>query len=197
MDRKIWVSMLLVLVLLGGAMVSIAAFVGKNSGVELSIDTERSTGKTGQEDFETLVRNLHSSRVLGGAGDQGGFYDISAMPTLINMFANISRVNISISSTAINGTLVYIEKSVMFIESGQKMIKVAVYPELFNGERVLSLQELIFLKEINKGDSLSIKAINITISSKDGLVVNIYLASEIRDLTTGKTFTTISPINMG
>ncbi|GAY26284.1 hypothetical protein ATG_14870 [Desulfurococcaceae archaeon AG1] len=193
MDKKVF--MLLALVLLGAIMISVAAIAGKTG--DTSSSTAQPMASQASKDLVSSYQHQYIERILSTREGQDGFSSLASQLAMLQALRNYSSINVSISRTTINGTLVFIENSIALVKSDQKLLKIIIPARLFDGERVSTLQDLIFLGEIRKGDSLSIKAINISISSKEsGLIGSIYLALEINDLTTGKSFTTLLPINL-
>jgi hypothetical protein len=192
-DKKVF--MLLALVLLGAIMISVAAIAGKTG--DTSSSTAQPMASQASKDLVSSYQHQYIERILSTREGQDGFSSLASQLAMLQALRNYSSINVSISRTTINGTLVFIENSIALVKSDQKLLKIIIPARLFDGERVSTLQDLIFLGEIRKGDSLSIKAINISISSKEsGLIGSIYLALEINDLTTGKSFTTLLPINL-
>ncbi|HWQ16918.1 MAG TPA: hypothetical protein VNL13_03690 [Sulfolobales archaeon] len=192
MDKKIFI--LLALVLLGAVMISVAAIAGKTGDTGSS--NTPSTVSHVSRDLVSNYQDQYIERILSAREGRDSFNSLASQLAMLQALRNYSSINVSISRTTINGTLVFIENSIALVKSDQKLLKIIIPARLFDGERVSSLQDLIFSGEIRKGDSLSIKAINISISSREsGLIASIYLALEINDLTTGKSFITLAPIN--
>ncbi len=206
MDRKI--VFLFIAVLLGIAMISIAAFAGRSGDTGSRGDMVMGSAPPstlgnqwvrGGPSADELWRNMQSS---------GGMYSYSdsmlAMQHLWRMMSsylanNSHRLsfNVSVSKAVINGTLSYLVNNIALVKVDQELYRIFVPAKLYDGEKSLSIQEFVFLGEIRKDDQLSIKAINISIiSTKGDLVTSIYVATEIRDLSTGKTFTAILPLNI-
>lgn len=192
MDKKVFI--LLALVLLGAVMISVAAIAGKTG--DTGSNNTPSTVSHVSRDLVSNYQDQYIERILSAREGRDSFNSLASQLAMLQALRNYSSINVSISRTTINGTLVFIENSIALVKSDQKLLKIIIPARLFDGERVSSLQDLIFLGEIRKGDSLSIKAINISISSREsGLIASIYLALEINDLTTGKSFITLAPIN--
>ncbi|PWV37869.1 MAG: hypothetical protein DJ555_00230 [Desulfurococcaceae archaeon] len=192
MDKKVF--MLLTLVLLGAIMISVAAIAGKTG--DTSSSAAQPMVSQASRDLVSSYQDQYIERILSTRESQDGFSSLASQLAMLQALRNYSSINVSISRTTINGTLVFIENNIAIVKSDQKLLKIIIPDRLFDGERVSALQDLIFTGEIKKGDSLSIKAINISISSKEsGLIASIYLALEINDLTTGKNFIALIPIN--
>ncbi len=192
MDKKVFI--LLALVLLGAVMISVAAIAGKTG--DTGSNNTPSTVSHVSRDLVSNYQDQYIERILSAREGRDSFSSLASQLAMLQALRNYSSINVSISRTTINGTLVFIENNIAIVKSDQKLLKIIIPDRLFDGERVSALQDLIFLGEIKKGDSLSIKAINISISSKEsGLIASIYLALEINDLTTGKSFITLAPIN--
>ncbi|MDT7888449.1 MAG: hypothetical protein RQ885_05685 [Desulfurococcales archaeon] len=197
---KLHVVAILLMAMIGGSMVVVAALVGKTNTSDLGTQV-------------TSSRDIYSSKISGTSQSYwrgnsswaienlGNTPSLSYLLLLNYIGRNASFVfkdlNISISKAMINGSLVSIEGGVAYVKADSTIYKIAIPQRLFNGERVLYLDEALLLRYLNKDDILSIRALNITISSlRSGGIADFYIAIEILDMTTGKSLTIALPINI-
>lgn len=204
MDKRLVI--LLVAVILGAAMISMAAFATRTSDAGLRSGTAMgSLSNPGAFSGSRSDNNPAFEDLLGNMQGSGGTYGNSLstlqylrqiMGSYLSNTSHRFGFNVSISRAVINGTLSYLVNNEVLVKNGQDLYRVLVPSRLYDGEKALSIQELVFLGELRKDDQLSIKAVNATIvSSKGEAVGSIYIATEINDLSTGRIFTAISPLN--
>lgn len=159
----------------------IRSSIGHNSGYR--------TGYFVDHDIEDEILGIMAN---------GSYREILYTISLLARSTNITSLSLNISRATINGSLAYMEDNIAYIRRGQDSIRVVFPNRLYDGERILSIQGALLLKTLNKDDSLSIRAINITILNAKGVrIASVYIAIEIRDLTTGKTLmAAASPLNL-
>jgi len=198
---KYRVAVIVLLIAVGLSMVAIAAIASRTTSNNPGLTT--GSGGVGgmaqasgyrasyfvNQDIEGEILQLITNR---------SHEDVLRIISLLARNISIQPLSLNISRATINGSLSFIEDSVAYIQRGQGSIRVVLPGRLYDGEKILSIQNALFLKILNKDDSLSIRAINITIMNARGeKIASVYIAIEIRDLTTGKVLVAAaSPLNL-
>lgn len=196
-------AVMILLIAIGLSMVAIAAIASKTNNERPTTWPSMSRGGIAQSpgyssysagyfvdhDMENMIL-----RIL----ENGSYREIINTLTLLARNTSILSLSLNISRATINGSLAFIEDSVAHIKRGQDSIRVIFPKKLYDGENILTIEGALLLKTLNKDDTLLIRAINITIlNTKGDKIASLYIAIEIRDLTTGKTLIAASsPINL-
>ncbi len=175
-------------------MVVIAAFIGKtNLDIMGSNSTEgRGVYPQSTPGYQQGYWGTNASPAIQNLGNISNYiylllnHIIKNISLYLKSF-NISDFNLSISRTTVEGTLTTIRGGVMYIEGEAATYKIIIPWSLFDGEKLLYLDEVLLLRYINVGDRLLIDALSITLSPPSGKGdINIYIAIRIQDMTTGR-----------
>jgi hypothetical protein len=185
---------LLLIAMLGGSIVVIAAFIGKTNLDTMGNSSVGSIGAYPQNapGYQQVYWGINA---LPAIQDPWNISDFKYL-LLDNIIRNISlylesfntsNFNLSISRTTVEGTLITIRGGIMYIEGDSATYKIILSWSLFDEEKLLYLDEVLLLRYINVGDRLFIDALNVTLTPlSGGGDVNIYIAIRIQDMTTGR-----------
>jgi len=190
---------LILLAVLGGSLVVAAALNGRSTAA--GQDTAQGVGGGYGPGYQGRPSAMWYGSSTWPASGAGGYSGIAAILNYLHergINIPLGGSNITISRSSISGSLVLIKGGIAHIQEGSSVVKVAIPNRLFDGERVLYLDEAIFLGYLRKGDSVSISAVNITaVSASGGRVASIYIALEVQDTSTGKRLTIAYPVDLG
>lgn len=188
------VAALLLIAMLGGSMVVIAGLIGKTNFDAVDSNSIGGRGAYSQNApvYQQGYWMTNDSVAIQNLGNVSNYiylllnYIIRNISLYLESF-NISDFNLSVSEITVEGILIEVRGGVMYIEGDTTTYKIIVPWILFDGEKLLYLDEIILLRYINVGDRLSIDALNITLSSLSSEEdINIYIAIRIQDMTTGR-----------
>jgi len=185
---------LLLIAMLGGSIVVIAAFIGKTNLDTMGNNLVGSRGAYPQNapGYQQVYWGTNASPAIQNPWNISNYIYLLLNHIIRNISLylesfNVSNFNLSISRTTVEGTLTTIRGGIMYIEGDAATYKIIFPWSLFDEEKLLYLDEVLLLRYINVGDRLFIDALNITLSPLSGKGdINIYIAIRIQDMTTGR-----------
>lgn len=190
---------LLLIAMLGGSMIVIAAFTGKTNPEIInsySMGSRSSYPQSISEGSQSYWR-VNASSSIQNFGNILGYINSLLKYIGRNISLDLKDLNISISRATVNGSLVIIRNYVAYVRDNMTTYMTVIPWRLFDGEKILYLDEALLLRYINIGDKLVIDALNITLSLSDDIgIMNIYIAIGIQDMSSGKSLRIALPINI-
>ncbi|MEM4969731.1 MAG: hypothetical protein QXE01_00595 [Sulfolobales archaeon] len=190
---------LLLIAMLGGSMIVIAAFIGKTNPEivnSYSMGSRSSYPQSISEGSQSYWR-VNASSSIQNFGNISGYINSLLKYIGRNISLDLKNLNISISRASVNGSLVIIRNSVAYVRDNTTTYMIVIPWRLFDGEKILYLDEALLLKYVNIGDNLVIDALNITLSlSGDMGIMNIYIAIGIQDISSDKSLRIALPISI-
>jgi len=185
---------LLLIAMLGGSMVVVAAFIGKTNLDTMGNNLVGSGGAYPQNalGYQQVYWGTNALPDIQNSWDMSNYMYLLSNHIIRNISLylesfNVSNLNLSISRTTVEGTLTTMRGGIMYIEGDAATYKIIIPWSLYDEEKLLYLDEVLLLRYINIGDKLFIDALNITLSPLSGEGgINIYIAIRIQDMTTGR-----------